>query len=220
MKAILKTQGEIADNIENNIEQIFNNCFIDEADEATITKHEIFLGIEFKPDSLEERKRLVKSYYIGFGKISASMIKDIVQSYINAPVNVYFEPFDEERNNRLFIGLERDCDAAAIYVKNILPILARKIPAHIKWIINISYFLSVLTSEQINTANVLFTTFMEAIREKMSTTSVSFFFDALLNESFENTTVVIRRNLWFLDGAVKLDGSRLLNAAVWKEEIE
>lgn len=220
MKAILKTQGEIADSIENNIEQIFNNCFIDEADEATILKHEIFLGIEFKPDSLEERKRLVKSYYIGFGKISASMIKGIVQSYIDVPVNVCFEPFDDKGNNRLFIDLERDCDAEAIYVKNILPILARKIPAHIKWVTNISYFLFVLILERINIVNVLFITFMEAVREKMSTANVSFFFDALLKENFEDTTVVIRRNLWFLNGAVQLDGSRLLNAAVWEEDIE
>ena len=143
-----------------------------------------------------------------------------MQSYIDVPVNVCFEPFDDKGNNRLFIDLERDCDAEAIYVKNILPILARKIPAHIKWVTNISYFLSVLILERINIVNVLFITFMEAVREKMSTANVSFFFDALLKENFEDTTVVIRRNLWFLNGAVQLDGSRLLNAAVWEEDIE
>ncbi len=38
-------------------------------------------------------------------------------------------------------------------------------------------------------------------------------------ENFENMELTAQRNLWFLDGAVLLDGSRLLNAAEYKEAI-
>ena len=42
---------------------------------------------------------------------------------------------------------------------------------------------------------------------------------AILEENFDDMTIVAQRNLWFLDGSVKLDGSRKLNAKIIKENL-
>ena len=139
MVVILKAHGDVADNLEAGIERIYNNCFIDEADEQTIEKLEAFLDVGLnKQRTLEERRRLVKSYFVGFGKVSASMLKEMIQSYTNAGVDIYFEPFDEERNNMLHIDFERGSEDT-IYMDDILELLAKKIPAHIAYRANVVY---------------------------------------------------------------------------------
>ena len=51
MVEILKAYGRIADDLENNIEQIFFNSFIDYADERIIEKFEVFFGNKTKQES-------------------------------------------------------------------------------------------------------------------------------------------------------------------------
>lgn len=133
MVEILKAHGRIADGIEGNIEQAYLNGFIDYADEATIAKLEKFLEIGLNRNhTLEERRRLVKSYFVGFGKVSASVICQMISAYTNAPVTCRFEPFDEEGNNLLYIDFQRN-DGETIYMSDILMLLARKLPAHIAY---------------------------------------------------------------------------------------
>lgn len=133
MVEILKAHGRIADGMEENIEQAFLNGFIDYADEATIEKLEKFLEIGLnRSRTLEERRRLVKSYFVGFGKISASLICQMIGAYTNAPVSCRFEPFDEERNNLLYIDFQRSGNET-IYMSDILTLLSKKLPAHIAY---------------------------------------------------------------------------------------
>ena len=133
MVEILKAHGRIADGMEGNIEQAYLNGFIDYADEATISKFEKFLEIGLNKDrTLEERRRLVKSYFVGFGKVSASLICQMISAYTNAPVTCRFEPFDEEGNNLLYIDFQRS-DGETIYMSDILLLLSRKLPAHIAY---------------------------------------------------------------------------------------
>lgn len=133
MVEILKAHGRIADELEDNIEQAYLNSFIDYADEATITKLEKFLMIGLnKSRSLEERRRLVKSYFVGFGKVSASMLEEMITSYTNAPVKSRFEPCDEEGNNQLYIEFERGKEPT-LHMSDINLLLGKKIPAHISW---------------------------------------------------------------------------------------
>lgn len=130
MVEILKAYGRIADDLENNIEQIFFNSFIDYADERIIEKFEVFLGIRLNRNrTLDERRRLVKSYFIGFGKISASLIKQMISTYTNAPVDCRFEPFDEEKNNALYIRVYQND-----FIDDIIEMLSKRIPAHINYI--------------------------------------------------------------------------------------
>ena len=139
MVEILKAHGRIADEMEANIEQTYLNCFIDYADEETIEQLEKFLNIGLnKSRTLEERRRLVKSYFVGFGKVSASMLEEMIQSYTGASVDIKFEPFDEEGNNMLYIHFQRG-DEPTLYMSDINLLLSKKIPAHIQYQAAVTY---------------------------------------------------------------------------------
>lgn len=133
MMAILEAEGNLADDMEDNIEQVFNNCFIDTADENTIGNLEkfLYLGL-YKQRSLEERRRLVKSLFVGGGKISASMISEMIAAYTGAAVSCRFEPFDEFGNNKLYIDFSRG-NEKTLYMSDILTLIERRIPAHIEY---------------------------------------------------------------------------------------
>ena len=131
MVEILKAQGRILDGIEQNIEQTYLNGFIDYADEATISKLESFLKIgQNKNRTLEERRRLVKSYFVGSGKISASKIYQMIAVYTDSPVICKLEPFDDEGNNRLYIEIQSN-EEETICTKDIFALLSKKIPANL-----------------------------------------------------------------------------------------
>lgn len=139
MVEILKAHGGIADELEANIEQTYLNSFIDYADDDTIEQLEKFLNIGLnKSRTLEERRRLVKSYFVGFGKVSASMLAEMIQSYTGASVDVKFEPFDEEGNNMLYIHFQRG-DEPTLYMGDINLLLSKKIPAHIQYQAAVTY---------------------------------------------------------------------------------
>lgn len=139
MVEILKAQGRLADGIEGNIERTYLNCFIDYADEETVEKLEKFLMIGLnKSRTIEERRRLVKSYFVGFGKVSASMLEEMIQSYTGASVDIKFEPFDEEGNNMLYIHFQRG-DEPTLYMSDINLLLSKKIPAHIQYQAAVTY---------------------------------------------------------------------------------
>lgn len=139
MVEILKAHGKTADGVEDNIERIYLNCFIDYADEATIAKLERFLDIGLnRSRTLEERRRLVKSFFVGFGKVSASMLEEMIQSYTGAGVSSRFEPCDKEGNNMLYLNFERG-DEPTLYTGDINLLLGKKIPAHIAWQAAITY---------------------------------------------------------------------------------
>lgn len=139
MVEILKAHGRVADGIEDNIEQTYLNCFIDYADEATIAQLEKFLNIGLnKSRTLEERRRLVKSYFVGFGKVSASMLAEMIQSYTGAEVDIRFEPFDEDGNNMLYINFQRG-NEPTLYMSDINLLLSKKIPAHIAYQAAVTY---------------------------------------------------------------------------------
>lgn len=133
MDAILHAEGKLADGIQNGIDLMLLNNFIDTADSDTITKLESFLGLSLmKQRTLDERKRLVKSFFAGQGKVSASRISEMIRAYTGADTECEFYPFDEEMNNRLDIQFERGSEAV-IYTSDIYTLLAKMLPAHIEY---------------------------------------------------------------------------------------
>ena len=139
MVAILKANGRLLDGAQDAIEQVYNNNFIDSMDEPTIRELEVFLSINLdNTRSLDERRRLVKSFFAGFGRVSATLLKEMIHAYTNADVDVKFEPFDEARNNMLYICFERG-DEPTLYMSDILELLSRKIPAHIAYTPLVTY---------------------------------------------------------------------------------
>lgn len=149
MNAILSAHGKLSDDIISNINLVVDNNFIDNADEATITRLEKFLWLDTdKTRPLEERKRLVFSFFVGYGKISASKIKDMVRSFTDADSTVTFEPGDEAGNNYLTIIIERG-KVEKLFFADIATVLFKKLPAHISYKTIVRYsFPSVVSAKR------------------------------------------------------------------------
>ena len=139
MCAILKADGNIADKLEDSIEKVFANAFIDTADAATVARLERFLDLKLKKvGTLEERRRIVKAFFVGSGKTSASMLKSMISAYTNSEVTVRFEPSDADGNNKLYIDFERGSEKD-IFIDDIATLVSLRIPAHIDFALNMIY---------------------------------------------------------------------------------
>lgn len=131
MEAIQSAAGAMCDTAHENVSLTLNDAFIDTASEETIARLEAWLEIKLnKPRTLDERRRLIKSFISGGEKCSSSMIASIIASYTEAGVDVYLEPFDDEKNNCLYIDIKRGSNVS-FYMDDIYLLLDRKIPAHI-----------------------------------------------------------------------------------------
>lgn len=135
MVEILKAHGRIADGIEDSIERTYLNSFIDTADGETLDKLMNFFKIRATgTQSLIEKRGLIKMNTVGNGKISASLLKKMFAAYTDAPIDITFEPFDEEGNNRLVI----DCkipETSTFVLSDVKPIVEKKIPSHITFLL-------------------------------------------------------------------------------------
>lgn len=139
MDAILRAEGWLIDGIEAGIERVFYNCFIKTADEETISKLEQFIGIEVTEGStLEDRRNAVMSYFVGFGKVSATSIKELLSVYTSDPIDIIFEPADEAKNNRLDISINRNTPEG-FSVLDVMKTLARRLPAHIWYQVDVKH---------------------------------------------------------------------------------
>ena len=154
MQEVLKAEGALIDDLKKAIQKVFDNCFIDQMDEAHIAMLEDWLGIRFaRQRTLSERRAALKAMFAGHGHISASLLKSIVQSYTNSEVEIYFEPivrtpgaqYYEPGNNKLYINWLRG-DAEIIYTQDIENLLSRMIPAHIAWQSAMTYRFKVAVS--------------------------------------------------------------------------
>lgn len=133
MDAILRAEGGLADGIQNGIDIMLMNCFIDGADEATLTELEEFLGLSLlKRRTVDERRRFVKSFFAGQGKVSQTRIAEMIRAYTGADTECVLEPFDEQGNNRLDIQFERG-NESVFYISDIYTLLAKMLPAHIEY---------------------------------------------------------------------------------------
>lgn len=134
MVEILKAQGKLADEIEANIEKTYRNCFIDYADEPTLAKLEQFLGIGLnKNRPFDERRRLIKSYFLGFGKISATKIKEMLGVFTDNTIDIHF------LDHVLKIEFNHDINEAMHFHQDIKKLLYQKLPAHILFLIDEKY---------------------------------------------------------------------------------
>jgi len=148
MDEILKVYGRLGDEIIGNIDLVINNSFILTADEATITRLEEFLWLETdKTRPLDERRRLIFSFFVGFGKMSEQKIKDMIAAFTDAPATVTFEPGDEFGNNFLIITIERG-DVPQLRFSDINTILMRRIPAHLEYRLHVAYRVSTVIRTQ------------------------------------------------------------------------
>lgn len=139
MVAILNAQGKLLDDAKAKIEQNYLNNFIEHMDEAAISDLEEFLEIHNDgTKTLDERKKIIKPYFAGFGRISSATIKEMIAAYSDATADVRLEPFDEAGNNMLYIDLTCG-QGATVLINDVLNMLSKKIPAHIMYTLFLRY---------------------------------------------------------------------------------
>lgn len=148
VRDFLKALGLQMDEVHSDTMQARDNNFIFLADEKTVSRLEQFMYIPYDPArTLDERKRLVASFFVGFGKMSASKIKDIVYTFTNAASDVFFQ------DSTVSIEIERGT-SASIYLIDLDTILSRRIPAHLPFVLVIKY--TVETTISAKTSGYLF----------------------------------------------------------------
>jgi hypothetical protein len=167
MQEILKAEGHLADGIENGIERAYLNNFIDYADAETIGKLEAFLSLDHnKTKELEMRRRIIKAHFVGNGKMSATLIKSMIQAYTDADVDVELKAYTDNNGQDKYFYMDgrtlcdgtRLLDATGsqvsgtkdqalyitlyrdgtqkVYTSDILSLLADKLPSHIMYVLN------------------------------------------------------------------------------------
>lgn len=167
MQEILKAQGKLADGIENGIERAYLNNFIDYADAETIGNLETFLRLEHnRTKELEMRRRIVKAHFVGNGKMSATLIKSMLQAYTEAEVDVELKAYNADSGEGRYLYLDgqtpfdgsRLLDEAGtktyngqtqalyitlfrdgttkVFTSDILELLKGKLPAHLMFILS------------------------------------------------------------------------------------
>lgn len=134
MVEILKAEGKLQDDLKSDIQQVFFNQFVDYADSETISIYEKIIGIEpDKNKSLDERRQVVKAFLIGSGKLSATVIKNIIRAYTNGDVKCSLEAVNyNESFHTLLIEAEK-ISGNKINLSDITSMIEKKIPAHLKY---------------------------------------------------------------------------------------
>ena len=122
MRAILRAQGRLLDGTCAGLEEIIDANFILTANEATIRQWERVFKITYKSLlTLDQRRRVVIGYIIGFGHIGEQEIRAIIAQYTPNRVD-----FDFMRGLiTIFI------DGEIFDEDNMLNALLRRIPAHL-----------------------------------------------------------------------------------------
>lgn len=122
MRAILRAQGHLLDDICDGVEQVVDFNFILTADEATIRRWEKALKIIYKgKPTLDQRKHVVIGYIIGLGHIGEQEIRGIIGQYTSGHVD-----FDFMRGT-ITIVVEGEIPGE----ENLLETFLRCIPAHL-----------------------------------------------------------------------------------------
>lgn len=75
---------------------------------------------------------------IGFGKVSATLLSEMLQAYTGSPSDIKLEPFDDRFNNKLYISTSPKNEFSFL-VSDVLDILSKKVPAHIPFSIAFTY---------------------------------------------------------------------------------
>lgn len=126
MNAILEAMGEQLDDVQNSILRVVDNNFIATSQAYSIDRMEEFLSIVHdNPRTLEERRALIASFFIGNGRIGEQEIKAIVQVFTEGDVLVDFA------HSTVIISVIRDV-AERLSIVDCMNILKRRIPVHLR----------------------------------------------------------------------------------------
>lgn len=133
MDAIWRAAGGKLDEIEAGVDAVANDTFISMMDAAALSDMEAFLDIApNKNRTLEDRRKLVASYFVGANHIGAPEIKELVRGYAGDTPEVKFS------KGRIYVCISPP-DESSFLSSDIIECLLRKIPAHLALSLSLSY---------------------------------------------------------------------------------
>ena len=133
MDAIWRSAGGKLDEIEAGVDAAANDTFISMMDAAALSDMEAFLDIApNKNRTLEVRRKLVASYFVGANHIGAPEIKELVRGYTGDTPEVKFS------KGRIYVCISPPYESA-FFSSDIIECLLRKIPAHLALSLSLSY---------------------------------------------------------------------------------
>lgn len=132
MQEILKSQGNLLDGLVSGFQRVFDNQFIDTADSEMLSVYEKILGIIQTNVSLEERRSIIKAYLTGTGKVSGSMICQMISAYTGTEAECSFDQGDYYNRKNLIITAKRG-SRNYFNLREIYSMLSAKLPAHISY---------------------------------------------------------------------------------------
>lgn len=132
MREIIRIESLIAKNMQKAIDLILDNHFLDTIDKNKASELESYLNISGISDRpIEERRAIIKSYFLGRGKISMSQIIAIVETLTGGKCTGNFTISDSANNHYIKLRIF-DCDIKSMLI-DIISVLSSRIPAHL-WI--------------------------------------------------------------------------------------
>ena len=237
MDAVFRLAGWLIDLMAQDMEDMVAFQFLKYMDDEAHTRYEAFLGITKDPNKkAEERKSYINALLIGSGKLSADKIKAIVRQFVDCECDI------ELSGAELYINMTAQHNPDK-YMEDIRSLIKGKVPAHIEIIYHGSEGLDIVV-QLANTVTVermrhrmdffLYSNGGITYLNGTATLDGSFLLGSMLElfpvrdrhrlevtqkEFVEAESILIKKNLNYLDGGILLDGSTTLNAAEWKEEI-
>lgn len=96
---ILRVDSEEIEDLFSNIDNIFNEFFINTADSSKMSQYETIFGIiTDNTKDIEQRRSVLFSKVRGFGTTTIEMIKTVAQSYLNGEVDIKEQVKNKIRN--------------------------------------------------------------------------------------------------------------------------
>lgn len=132
MRELIRIESLISTQMQKAIDLILDNHFIDTISEKKAIELEKFLNIKTSPDkTLEERRAIIKTYFLGRGKLSMNQIEKIVDSLTGGKCSGEFLTGDHMGNQYINLKI-RDCDVKGMIV-DVIKTLKARVPAHL-WV--------------------------------------------------------------------------------------
>lgn len=212
MDALWRVFGNRLDDIQLGLKQAINNCYISTADEETIKRFEEFFYITYDgPRTLEERRALVASFFIGNGHIGEQEIKELMSAFTSGDIAVALVGGTVE------ISVTREL-SDRFNLSDSTFVILKRIPAHL----NLSFkdvLLPIKFSN--NEENFVLERFRVGI-QTLNNNGISYknlSIRLFVRQPLGITGTIKMDTMYRLNGEVLLNGSRRLNAKSEKEEI-
>lgn len=140
-QVLIKTQSLKVEEMHEQLTKILSNAYISTADEATIKQLESFLGItplaqgdDTLETWLEDRKETILARLYSAEKLNTNYISEIVKIFTGGTANSYF------KDGVITVYISPPKDNKQYKFENVEQELAKKIPAHLKLIVDRNYY--------------------------------------------------------------------------------